>query len=49
MLSFLKNQIVIGIKEENVLTYLASLDNKTESFTTFNEMRLRGKELWDSG
>ena len=45
MLSFLMNQIVIAIKKENVLTYLTLFDNRTESFTAFNEMRLRDKEL----
>ena len=45
MLSFLMNQIAIAIKREIVLTYLALFDNRTESFTTFNEMRLRDKEL----
>ena len=49
MLSFLMNQIVIAIKKENVLTYLTLFDNRTESFTAFNEMRLRDKELWDPG
>ena len=43
------NQIVIAIKKENVLTYLTLFDNRTESFTAFNEMRLRDKELWDPG
>ena len=28
-----------------VLTYLTLFDNRTESFTAFNEMRLRDKEL----
>ena len=45
MLSFLMNQIVIAIKKENVLTYLTLFDNRTESFTAFNEMRLRDKGL----
>ena len=43
------NQIVIAIKKENVLTYLTLFDNTTESFTAFNETRLRDKELWDPG
>ena len=43
------NQIVIAIKKENVLTYLTLCDNRTESFTDVNEMRLRDKELWDPG
>ena len=43
------NQIVIAIKKENVLTYLTLFDNRTESFTAFNEMRLRDKGLWDPG
>ena len=43
------NQIAIAIKREIVLTYLALFDNRTESFTAFNEMRLRDKELWDPG
>ena len=38
-------QIVITIKKENVLTYLTLFDNRTESFTAFNEMRLRDKGL----
>ena len=45
MLSFLMKQIAIAIKREIVLTYLALFDNRTESFTAFNEMRLRDKEL----
>ena len=43
------NQIVIAIKKENILTYLTLFDNRTESFTAFNEMRLRDKELWAPG
>ena len=43
------NQIVIAIKKENVFSYLTLFDNRTESFTAFNEMRLRDKELWDPG
>ena len=46
MLSFLMNQIVIAIKKENILTYLTLFDNRPKSF---NEMRLRDKELWDPG
>ena len=38
------NQIVTAIKKENVLIYLTLLDNRTESFTAFNEMRLRDKD-----
>ena len=45
MLSFLTNQIVIAIKKEIVLTYLTLFDNRTESFTAFNEMRFRDNEL----
>ena len=45
MLSFLMNQIVIAIKEENILTYLTLFDNSPESFTPFSERRLRDKEL----
>ena len=30
MLSFLMNQIVIAIKEENILTYLTLFDNSPE-------------------
>ena len=43
------NQIVIAIKEENILTYLTSFDNRPESFTPFSETRLRDKKLWDPG
>ena len=43
------NQIIIAIKKENVLTYLTLFENSTESFTAFNEMRLRDKGLWDPG
>ena len=43
------NQIVIAIKEENILTYLTLFDKRSESFTSFTETRLRGKELWDPG
>ena len=39
------NEIVKAIKKENVLTYLTLFDNRTESFTAFNEMRLRDKGL----
>ena len=38
-LSFLMNQIVITIKEENILTYLTCFDNRTESFTPISETR----------
>ena len=43
------NQIVIAIKEENILTYLTLIDNRPESFTPFSETRLRDKKLWDPG
>ena len=43
------NQINKAIKEENVVTYLTLFDNRPESFTAFNEIRLRDKELWDPG
>ena len=49
MLSFLINQIVIAIKEENILSYLTLFDNRSESFTSFSETRLCDKELWDPG
>ena len=39
------NQINIAIKKENVVTYLTLFDNRTESFSAFNEIRLRDKEL----
>ena len=39
------NQIVIAIKKENVLTYFTLFDNRNESFTAFNEMKLLDKEL----
>ena len=39
------NQIVVAIKEENILTYLISFDNRPESFTPFSETRLRDKKL----
>ena len=37
------NQIVIAIKEENIVTYRTSFDNRPESFTPFSETRLRDK------
>ena len=43
------NQIVIAIKEENILTHLTLFDNSPEYFTPFSERRLRDKELWDPG
>ena len=43
------NQINEAIKKENVVTYLTLFDNRTESFTAFNEIRLRDIELWDPG
>ena len=45
MLSFLMNQTVIAIKEENILTYLILFDNRPESFSPCSETRLRDKEL----
>ena len=35
--------------KENILTYLTFFGNGPESFTPFNETRLRDKELWDPG
>ena len=43
------NQIVIAIKEENILIHLTLFDNSPESYTPFSERRLRDKELWDPG
>ena len=43
------NPIVIAIKRENSLTYLALFDNRPESFTPLSETRLPDKEVWDPG
>ena len=42
------NQIVVAIKEENILTYLTSFDNRPESFTPFSETRLRDKKTFET-
>ena len=46
MLSFLMNQIVVAIKEENILTYRTLFDNRPESFTAFCETRTLRPRLY---